>query len=108
MFKVGRVCVKLAGREAGTKCVIVEQLDKNYVLIDGPVKRRRCNVKHLMPLEYELDLKEGAKSQKVTKALIDAEIITKPAKKKSKPQKKKQPRPKKQRERKKKPEKKKK
>ncbi len=56
LFGVGRICVKLAGREAGRKCVIVDVIDKNFVLITGPksvsnVKRRRANVKQLEPLE---------------------------------------------------------
>ncbi|MEM3979819.1 MAG: KOW motif-containing protein, partial [Ignisphaera sp.] len=46
-IEVGRICVKIAGREAGRKCVIVDIIDDNYVLIMGPksmngVKRRRC------------------------------------------------------------------
>lgn len=56
LFGVGRICVKLAGREAGRKCIIVDVIDKNFVLITGPksvsnVKRRRANVKQLEPLE---------------------------------------------------------
>ncbi len=35
-IEVGRVCVKLNGREAGRKCVIVDVIDKNFVLITGP------------------------------------------------------------------------
>ena len=56
LFGVGRICVKLTGREAGRKCVIVDVIDKNFVLVTGPksisnVKRRRANVKQLEPLE---------------------------------------------------------
>lgn len=56
LFGVGRICVKVAGRETGRKCVIVDVIDKNYVLITGPksitkVKRRRANIKQLEPLE---------------------------------------------------------
>ncbi len=29
--EVGRVCMKLAGREAGKKCVVVDVIDKNFV-----------------------------------------------------------------------------
>lgn len=35
LFGVGRICVKVAGRETGRKCVIVDVIDKNYVLITG-------------------------------------------------------------------------
>jgi ribosomal protein L14E/L6E/L27E len=36
MFKVGTVCVKIAGRDAGKSCVVVEELDKGMVLVDLP------------------------------------------------------------------------
>ena len=35
IYDIGRLCVKLMGREAGKYCVIVEIIDKNYLLIDG-------------------------------------------------------------------------
>ena len=60
MIEVGRVCVKLSGREAGKKCVIVEIMDNSYVLIDGDVRRKKCNVKHLEPLDKVLKLSKGA------------------------------------------------
>ena len=30
-IEVGRVCVKISGREAGEKCEIVEIIDENFV-----------------------------------------------------------------------------
>ena len=47
-IEVGRVCTKLLGREADKNCVIVEVVNKNFVVVSGPkeltgVKRRRCN-----------------------------------------------------------------
>ena len=66
MLSVGRVCVKIAGREAGSKCVIVEVVDKNFVLIDGNVKRKRCNISHLEPLKGTIELKKGASHEEVT------------------------------------------
>ncbi|WP_457611716.1 KOW motif-containing protein, partial [Methanocaldococcus sp.] len=36
-IEIGRVCIKTLGREAGNTCVIVDILDKNFVLIDGNV-----------------------------------------------------------------------
>ena len=44
IFEVGRICVKLAGRDAGSKCVIVEELDNHYVLVDGDVRRKKVNI----------------------------------------------------------------
>ncbi|MEA1905171.1 MAG: 50S ribosomal protein L14e, partial [Candidatus Hadarchaeota archaeon] len=69
-MEVGQVCVKLAGREAGKKCVVVDVVDENYVLVSGPeVKRRRCNIGHLEPLEQKLEVKKGASDEDVKRAL---------------------------------------
>ena len=60
MFEVGRLCVKIAGRDAGKKCVIVEVLENNYVLIDGTTRRRKCNALHLEPLKESIKIKSKA------------------------------------------------
>ncbi len=60
IFDVGRVCVKIAGRDAGRKCVIVERVDSHFVVVDGDVRRKKVNVKHLEPLETTVDLKSKA------------------------------------------------
>lgn len=60
MIEVGRLCVKLAGRDAGKKCVIVEVVDDKFVMVDGETRRRKCNVKHIEPLDETLDIKKGA------------------------------------------------
>jgi len=74
IFRVGRVCVKTMGREAGRKCVIVDLVDKNYVIITGPkdvsgVRRRRANIKHLEPTDIVLNIKAGASDDEVKEAL---------------------------------------
>src|SRR6266478_10068960 len=73
-IEVGRVCVKTLGREAGLKCVIVDVIDKNFVLVTGPpkltgVRRRRTNVKHVEPTEDTVDIKKGASDEDVAKAI---------------------------------------
>ncbi len=60
IFDVGRVCVKIAGRDAGRKCVVVERVDSQFVVVDGDVRRKKVNVKHLEPLETTVDLKGKA------------------------------------------------
>lgn len=65
VMEVGRVCAKIAGRDAQNKCVIVDIVDNNYVLIDGQVRRKRCNVRHLEPLQQIIDLKKGASHEEV-------------------------------------------
>lgn len=68
LFTVGRLCVKIAGRDSGLKCVVVEQLDNVYVLVDGSTRRKKVNIKHLEPLAEVLTLKKGASHADVTKA----------------------------------------
>lgn len=88
MLEVGRVCVKVAGREAGRKCVIAEVVDHNFVIIDGQVKRRKCNIAHLEPLSQILKIKKGASREEILKELqtlgVKA-VETKPKGKKEKP-----------------------
>ena len=73
VFEVGRVAVKTLGREAGQHCVVVDVIDKSYVLVDGiRMRRRRCNVRHLAPTPKVLDIKKGAKTKDVEKAIKTA------------------------------------
>jgi len=79
-IEIGRICVKIAGREAGRKCVIVDIIDENYVLITGPkpltgVKRRRCNINHIEPLDKKIDISKGASDEEVLKALENANLV---------------------------------
>ncbi|NOZ81971.1 MAG: 50S ribosomal protein L14e [Candidatus Micrarchaeota archaeon] len=59
MIEPGRVCVKIAGREAGRCCVVLEvQEDGKFALVHGPgVRKRRCNVLHLEPLAEKIEPK---------------------------------------------------
>ena len=60
MMEVGRLCVKIAGRDAGKKCVIVDIIDDKNVVVDGATRRRNCNVKHLEPLKDTIKISKGA------------------------------------------------
>ncbi|RLG78981.1 MAG: 50S ribosomal protein L14e [Thermoprotei archaeon] len=76
-IEVGRICVKVLGREAGRKCVIVDIIDENFVLITGPknisgVKRRKANINHIEPLDKKIDIPKGASDEEVAKAIADA------------------------------------
>jgi large subunit ribosomal protein L14e len=73
-IEVGRVCVKQAGRECCHKCVVIDVMDKSFVLVTGPkkltgVKRRRVNINHIMPLEDKIDIKRAASDDEVAQAL---------------------------------------
>jgi large subunit ribosomal protein L14e len=77
MAEVGRICVKKKGRERGKKCVIVDIIDENFVLITGPkmltgVKRRRANVRHLSFMDTKVNLRRGASDEEVLKAIEEA------------------------------------
>lgn len=78
--EVGRICIKLRGREAGKKCVIVDVIDNNYVVITGPkelsgVKRRRTNIRHLEPVDKKVEVSKGASDEEVIKALESANLL---------------------------------
>jgi len=88
-IEVGRVCVKVAGRESGLKCVIVDVMDKSFVVVTGPkkvtgVKRRRVNINHVAPTEDVIPIKRGASDDEVAQMiqadgkLEDMAAITKP------------------------------
>ncbi len=70
--EIGRVCVKTAGRDAGGRCVIVDVLDKNYVLVDGEVRRKKVNIKHLEPLDIVVKIKKGAHHDEIMAALKES------------------------------------
>ena len=67
MFEIGRLCVKIAGRDAGKRCIIIEVVDDNYVMIDGETRRRKCNVDHLEVLEKVVKIKKGASHDEIVK-----------------------------------------
>jgi len=74
VIEIGRVCIKVRGREAGRRCVVVDVLDENFVIVDGDVKRRRVNIRHLEPLPVILNIKQGASTEEVIKAMLENEI----------------------------------
>ena len=90
MIEVGRIAIKIAGRDSGRECVIVDILDNNYVLIDGNVRRRKCNIFHLESTSKKIDLKKGASHEDVKKAFSKLKLAvweTKPKEKTERPRK---------------------
>lgn len=82
MLDIGRVCIKTAGREAGRACVVIDTIDETYVMITGPkgltrVRRRKCNIAHLEPLEFQLKLAKNASDNEVAKLLQAEKILEK-------------------------------
>jgi len=74
VYEVGRICIKTTGRDAGGRCVIVDVIDRNFVLVTGPksvtgVRRRRVNLNHLRPLDERIEIAKGAGDEAVAAAL---------------------------------------
>ncbi|MBS1267121.1 MAG: 50S ribosomal protein L14e [Candidatus Woesearchaeota archaeon] len=84
MIDIGRVCMKIAGRDAGKYCVIVKKIDDNYVLIDGQTRRKKCNVKHLEPINKKIKIKKDAPHSTIVSELKKLEIIVEPKEKRPK------------------------
>ena len=86
MFEIGRLCIKIAGRDANRKCLVIDIIDDNYVLIDGQTRRRKCNIIHLEPLDKIVKIKKNASHDEVVKELkkIKISVSEKKAKRKKK------------------------
>lgn len=77
MIEIGRAIVKTAGREKGMKGLIVDVVDRNFVLVDGELKRRKCNVDHIEMLPQKLEIAKNAARDDVLKAMLAAKLIEK-------------------------------
>ncbi|MBW3012185.1 50S ribosomal protein L14e [Candidatus Woesearchaeota archaeon] len=84
MIQVGTLCMKIAGREAGMMCVVVDMVDKKKVLVDGQVRRRNCAITHIEPVGKVLEIKKGASHADVVAALKKEGIEVKETKPKQK------------------------
>ncbi len=88
VLETGRICIKTVGRESGRYCVVIKKLkdektkSDSFVLVTGPklltgVKRRKCNIEHLEPTQYILEVKEDATDEEIIAAYDKANLITK-------------------------------
>lgn len=78
VIDVGRLVVKLLGREAGRKAVVVDVVDSNYVVITGPfagVRRRRVNINHIEPIDKKIEIRRGASDEEVRQAIEAAGLV---------------------------------
>ena len=75
VYDIGRVCIKTRGREANYRCVVLNIIDKNNVLVEGlKVKRRACNIKHLAPTKDKLEISKEENSENLKKAIEKAKM----------------------------------
>jgi large subunit ribosomal protein L14e len=67
---IGRVCLKVQGREKGKRCVVIDVIDRNFVVVTGPgVKRRRVNMNHITPLDETISIQKNATDEEVISQL---------------------------------------
>lgn len=51
-IQVGRVCIKLKGRDSGEKVVVTKVIDDSFVMVRSPARKsgdRKCAILHLEP-----------------------------------------------------------
>lgn len=87
VLEVGRVCLKICGREAGRYATVIKPAgkskeEKSFVFVTGPrlltgVKRRRANIDHLKATEYKLEISDNATDEQVIAAYEKAGLIVK-------------------------------
>ncbi len=83
MYDIGRLCMKVAGRDAGRYCLVVDAKD-GKLLVDGQTRRRLVNEHHLEPLDKSVKLAKGASHADVVKALGTLGIAVKEPKERPK------------------------
>jgi len=78
-LEIGSICVKTLGREKGKQCVVIDLIDKNFVLVTGPpnitgVKRRRAKVRHLEQTPDKINVKKGSSDEEVAQSIEKSKI----------------------------------
>lgn len=81
LMEIGRVCTKIAGRESGQVAVVIDNINSNFVMVDGYVRRKRCNINHLDPTQLVIKIPKNASTEEVRKALTNSNIKQKKEKK---------------------------
>jgi large subunit ribosomal protein L14e len=86
MIEVGRLVVKIAGRDAGKKAVIIDILDDKFVLVDGETRRRKVNILHIEPLTQVANIGKNAPHDEVARVLDELGLKARETKPKPKTQ----------------------
>lgn len=86
-IEIGRVVVKIAGRDAGKKGIIIDILGDNSVLVDGETRRRKVNILHIEPLSQTAKIEKNASHEDVAKVLDELGLKARTTKPKAKTQK---------------------
>ncbi len=84
MIEIGRLILKTSGRDAGKYGLIIDVIDENYVMIDGQVRRKKVNIKHIEPLLPVLKINKNASHEEVVSALERIGVSVEPRKSREK------------------------
>ena len=86
-LELGRVCMKIAGREAGGYCVVIKPAgtakdEKSFITVTGPklltgVKRRKANIAHVKATEDKVEIAADATDEQVIAAMDKAGLTKK-------------------------------
>ena len=69
---IGSVCVKTMGREAGRRVVVLEAIDKNTVVVQGLlVRKRKCGIAHLFPMGKKVSVTKNMTQKELRDILFE-------------------------------------
>ena len=78
--EIGRIALINAGPEEGRLCVIMDVVDQNRALVDGPctnVARQALAFKHMSLTDLKITIPRGARTGVVKKVFTDSEVSEK-------------------------------
>ncbi|HDP73856.1 MAG TPA: 50S ribosomal protein L14e [Candidatus Woesearchaeota archaeon] len=65
MLEIGSVVAKNAGRDAGKVGAVIKIVNEKFVMVDGFCRRKKVNIRHLIPLNRKINIKENAKREEI-------------------------------------------
>jgi len=80
--EIGRVCLITYGEESNKLCTVIDVVDTNRVLVDGPapitgVTRRAINIKRLALTDFKVAVKRNAREKALKEAWEEAGVLAK-------------------------------
>eukprot|EP01100_Stratorugosa_tubuloviscum_P010094 TRINITY_DN4291_c0_g1_i1.p1 TRINITY_DN4291_c0_g1~~TRINITY_DN4291_c0_g1_i1.p1 ORF type:complete len:281 (-),score=107.45 TRINITY_DN4291_c0_g1_i1:139-981(-) len=78
--EIGRVCLVNFGRYSGKLCVIIDVVDQNRILIDGPyalthVPRQVINLKRISLTPFKVTIGRNSRHKTLVKAVKDSKVF---------------------------------
>jgi large subunit ribosomal protein L14e len=73
--EIGRVCLITYGKQEGKLCVIVDVLDQNRALVDGPeIPRMKINFRRVSLTDIKMDITRSTKTGKLNTAWKEQDV----------------------------------